>query len=141
MKLLSYASPYYRRRYGSHKLPWYSPQAQGQIMNTVYEALRTLLRNKELEIKKLEKEIEALRIVLPIVAEAGEAGVEAIPTFDSPRPTVDAAKTKAPIPGPDFDNMMAQVKAAQASTSPAPAQSRPNQQPDNSPPKPRASWP
>jgi hypothetical protein len=37
-------------------------------MNSVYESLRALLRNKELEIKRLEKEIEALRIVLPIVS-------------------------------------------------------------------------
>jgi hypothetical protein len=110
-------------------------------MNTVYEALRTLLRNKELEIKKLEKEIEALRIVLPIVAEAGEAGVEALPTFDSPRPVADSAKTKSPIQGPDFDNMMAQVKAAQASGPPSATTSRPNQPAENAPPKPRASWP
>ena len=108
-------------------------------MNTVYEALRTLLRNKELEIKKLEKEIEALRIVLPIVAEAGEAGVEAVPTFDSPRPVTET-KAKTPIPGPDFDNMMAQVKAAQASV--VPQASRPNTTPEPSvPSKPRASWP
>ena len=41
-------------------------------MKTVYEALRDLLRSKELEIKRLEKEIEALRIVLPIVADSKE---------------------------------------------------------------------
>lgn len=110
-------------------------------MNTVYEALRTLLRNKELETKKLEKEIEALRIVLPIVAEAGEAGVEVLPTFDSPRPVAESAKAKPPIAGPDFDNMMAQVKAAQATTSAAQPPSRPTQQAENPAPKPRASWP
>ena len=110
-------------------------------MNTVYEALRTLLRTKELEIKKLEKEIEALRIVLPIVAEAGEAGVEAIPTFDSPRPVVEGSKPKASIPGPDFDNMMAQVKASQSTIAPA-TQPRSNPSPEPAtPPKPRASWP
>ncbi|MGZ4815289.1 MAG: hypothetical protein ACXVZV_07765 [Terriglobales bacterium] len=110
-------------------------------MNTVYEALRTLLRNKELEIKKLEKEIEALRIVLPIVAEAGEAGVEALPTFDSPRPVAEPAKSKPPIPGPDFDNMMAQVKAAQATSNPA-TSPRSNAAPEPTvPSKPRASWP
>ncbi len=111
-------------------------------MNTVYEALRTLLRNKELEIKKLEKEIEALRIVLPIVAEAGEAGVEAMPTFDSPRPVAEPAKPKSPIPGTDFDNMMAQVKAAQSTIAPPPAPPRQTTTPEPAvPAKPRASWP
>ena len=111
-------------------------------MNTVYEALRTLLRNKELEIKKLEKEIEALRIVLPIVAEAGEAGVEAMPTFDSPRPVAEAPKPKAPVPGTDFDNMMAQVKAAQSTIAPpAGPRSASTPEPPATPSKPRASWP
>jgi hypothetical protein len=110
-------------------------------MNTVYESLRTLLRNKELEIKKLEKEIEALRIVLPIVAEAGEAGVEAGPTFESPRPVAEISKPKQPLAGPDFDNMMAQVKAAQPPAGPPASQQRPTAVPDNVPPKPRTSWP
>jgi len=109
-------------------------------MNTVYEALRTLLRNKELEIKKLEKEIEALRIVLPIVAEAGESGVDG-PTFDSPRSAAaDPNKPKQSIPGPDFDNMMAQVKAAQAPSGPS-SSPRPTAAPEIVPNKPRASWP
>jgi len=109
-------------------------------MNSVYESLRTLLRNKELEIKKLEKEIEALRIVLPIVAEAGEAGVEAGPTFESPRPVSEISKPKTPVAGPDFESVMAQVKASQvpivSSTPPRPAPVA-----DNAPPKPRTSWP
>ncbi|HVZ17046.1 MAG TPA: hypothetical protein VG897_08010 [Terriglobales bacterium] len=110
-------------------------------MNTVYEALRTLLRNKELEIKKLEKEIEALRIVLPIVAEAGEAGVETLPTFDSPRPVTESSTGKSQIPGPDFDKMMAQVKAVQSSPAPQ-ASPRSNAAPEPIvPSKPRASWP
>jgi hypothetical protein len=109
-------------------------------MNTVYEALRTLLRNKELEIKKLEKEIEALRIVLPIVAEAGDAvDPNTIPSFEAPRGAADAAKAKAQLSGPDFDNMMAQVKAvAPAVTVPAPARTP---GPEPVPAKPRTSWP
>jgi hypothetical protein len=109
-------------------------------MNTVYEALRTLLRNKELEIKKLEKEIEALRIVLPIVAEAGDSNAEAGPSFDSPRSAIEPNKPKPPIPGPDFDNMMAQVKAATVNPNPA-APPRPTASPEPMPSKPRASWP
>lgn len=110
-------------------------------MNTVYESLRTLLRNKELEIKKLEKEIEALRIVLPIVAEAGETAPDAMPTFESPRPTGDVAKAKGPIPGPDFDNMMAQVKSVQPAGNSTAQPPRPTAVPDNVGPKTRTSWP
>lgn len=109
-------------------------------MNTVYEALRNLLRNKELEIKKLEKEIEALRVVLPIVAEAGESGVEAGATFDSARPAPDPAKPKAPPTGRDFDSVMAQVKSTQPSPV-QPQQQRPGPIPEAVPPKPRTSWP
>jgi hypothetical protein len=109
-------------------------------MNTVYESLRTLLRNKELEIKKLEKEIEALRVVLPIVAEAGEAGAETGPTFESPRATSEAPKSKMSITGPDFDSVMAQVKASQVSAATS-AQARPAPIPESVPPKPRTSWP
>jgi len=109
-------------------------------MNSVYESLRTLLRNKELEIKKLEKEIEALRIVLPIVAEAGESSVDAGPTFESPRPVTDASKPKPTISGPDFDSVMAQVKAAQATAGPPPAP-RQAPVPENAASKPRTSWP
>jgi hypothetical protein len=83
-------------------------------MNSVYEGLRSLLRNKEMEIKKLEKEIEALRIVLPIVADAGDMPGEAGPTFDSPRPMADVSKPKSTLPAPpDFDQVMAQAKSAQ----------------------------
>lgn len=108
-------------------------------MNTVYEALRTLLRNKELEIKKLEKEIEALRIVLPIVAEAGDSvDPSMLPSFDAPRPAAEAGKNKAPLAGPDFENVMAQVKAVAPATPAAPARSP---IPEPVPAKPRTSWP
>ena len=87
-------------------------------MNTVYESLRTLLRNKELEIKKLEKEIEALRIVLPIVAEAADAA-EAAPTFDAPLSATESPRPKPSLSGPDFENVMAQVKSSQPSNGPS----------------------
>ncbi len=111
-------------------------------MNTVYEALRSLLRSKELEIKRLEKEIEALRVVLPIVAEASESGVEAVPGTESPRLVPDPSRPKAvpAVAGPDFDAVMAQVKATQPSPVPPP-QNRPSPLPDLVPPKPRTSWP
>lgn len=109
-------------------------------MNTVYEALRTLLRNKELEIKKLEKEIEALRIVLPIVAEAGDAVVDpnTLPSFDAPRPAAETAKPKPSLAGPDFENVMAQVKTVAPTTPPAPVR---GPIAEAVPAKPRTSWP
>jgi hypothetical protein len=109
-------------------------------MNMVYESLRTLLRNKELEIKKLEKEIEALRIVLPIVAEAGEAAADAISLMEPVRSAADPMKVKAPTAGPDFDNVMAQVKATQPSSA-QPPQNRPSSIADGLPGKSRTSWP
>lgn len=110
-------------------------------MNTVYEALRSLLRSKELEIKKLEKEIEALRVVLPIVAEAGEPASEPTPNAEPPRMTAESKPKPAPVlSGPDFDAVMAQVKSTQPSPVP-PLQNRPTPMPDVIPPKPRTSWP
>jgi len=107
-------------------------------MNTVYEALRSLLRNKELEIKKLEKEIEALRVVLPIVAEAGDSvDPNSIPSFESSRTAGDATKPKA-LAGPDFENVIAQVKAATPQAAPN-TNRAPIQEP--APVKPRTSWP
>jgi hypothetical protein len=95
-------------------------------MNSTYESLRALLRNKELEIKKLEKEIEALRIVLPIVAEAGDAALESMPNFTS---ASDSGKMKAAA-GPEF--------TAQAGGPPSPP--RPSTPAETSA-KPRTSWP
>ena len=92
-------------------------------MNSVYESLRTLLRNKEQEIKRLEKEIEALRVVLPIVAEAGEADLDMAP---------DTSKSKV-FPGPDFNTVLAQAK-------PAPPVAGANP-PAEITSKPRTSWP
>jgi hypothetical protein len=98
-------------------------------MNSTYESLRALLRNKELEIKKLEKEIEALRIVLPIVAEAGDAALESVPSFDAPRAASDSGKMKAAT-GPEFT-----AQAAAPATSPRPAAGVETGS------KPRTSWP
>ena len=105
-------------------------------MNTVYESLRTLLRNKELEIKKLEKEIEALRVVLPIVAEAGDAvDPNTVPSFDAPRAATETAKPKSSLAGPDFENVISQAKAV------APATPARSGIPEGTPTKTRTSWP
>jgi hypothetical protein len=51
-------------------------------MKNVYE----VLTQKELEVSRLEKEVEALRIAAPLLAEDGEAGND-----NEPRWTTSAA--------------------------------------------------
>ncbi|HWR14565.1 MAG TPA: hypothetical protein VN577_07035 [Terriglobales bacterium] len=102
-------------------------------MNSVYESLRALLRTKELEIKKLEKEIEALRVVLPIVAEAGSAVPEQEPATSGAKFTPEAASKAKPYTPAEFENVMAQAAAASAGSINIPA-------PDLTP-KPRTNWP
>ncbi len=46
-------------------------------MKDVYE----LLRQKELEISRLEKEVEALRIAAPLLSDDGEFGDDSQPTL------------------------------------------------------------
>lgn len=82
-------------------------------MKTVYEALRDLLRSKELEIKRLEKEIEALRIVLPIVADSKEQvdGDE----FRSKQPFVVEGASTPKAPGyvsPELEAVLAKTPTA-----------------------------
>jgi hypothetical protein len=108
-------------------------------MDSVYESLRNLLRSKELEIKRLEKEIEALRTVLPIVAEAGEAKIESLAVPDAPR-AGELQKPRNGVPGPDLDALAAQLKASQTTSVPS-SQNRPTAVPDAVPSKTRTSWP
>jgi hypothetical protein len=55
-------------------------------MKDVYE----VLRQKELEMSRLEKEVEALRVAAPLLSEDGEAGNYNQPTLravnDAPQP-------------------------------------------------------
>jgi hypothetical protein len=46
-------------------------------MKNVYE----VLRQKELEVSRLEKEVEALRVAAPLLSEDGEAGNDNKPTL------------------------------------------------------------
>jgi len=55
-------------------------------MKNVYE----VLRQKELELARLEKEVEALRVVAPLLSDEKEVSVE------MPKPTI-AAATQQPI--------------------------------------------
>ena len=63
-------------------------------MKNVYE----VLRQKELELSRLEKEVEALRVAAPLLSDEKEAGMEAgnKPTLAIPAP----AQTPIRIPQP-----------------------------------------
>ena len=103
-------------------------------MNSVYESLRALLRSKELEIKKLEKEIEALRIVLPIVAEAGPNMSDSEAASHVAKFASEAVSKPKPFAVSDSDHAMA---AATGTSSSVPA----NIPAPDLTPKPRTNWP
>jgi hypothetical protein len=60
-------------------------------MKNVYE----VLRQKELELSRLEKEVEALRVVAPFLSEDGEAG-----HYNKPR--LASSTTVNATPQPDL---------------------------------------
>ncbi len=75
-------------------------------MKNIYE----VLRQKEQEIRRLEKEIEALRTVLPLLAEESDAPRprEVQEPYRPPAPSVFAATTGAP-PAPPAVSIAAPV--------------------------------
>jgi hypothetical protein len=74
-------------------------------MKNVYE----VLRQKELELARLEKEVEALRVAAPLLSEDKEAGADNKPTLTSsatqqqpiriPQPAVSATPQAARAAG------------------------------------------
>ena len=56
-------------------------------MKNVFE----VLRQKEIELARLEKEVEALRVAAPLLSEEKE------PAADAPKPTLTAASPQQPI--------------------------------------------
>lgn len=75
-------------------------------MKNVYE----VLRQKEMELTRLEKEVEALRVVAPLLSEEKEPVSEkvALPTaVNGPQPT-----TRIPIPTPPAMASPQPVRAA-----------------------------
>jgi hypothetical protein len=58
-------------------------------MRNVYE----VLRQKELELARLEKEVEALRVAAPLLSDDKEAGVEG----GNNKPTLATASVQQPI--------------------------------------------
>jgi len=56
-------------------------------MKNVYE----VLRQKELELARLEKEVEALRVAAPLLSEEKE------PVQEAPKPTLTTAPPQQPI--------------------------------------------
>ena len=71
-------------------------------MKNVYE----VLRQKELELTRLEKEVEALRVAAPLLSEEKEQLAEA------PKPTLAAAPAQQPVRIPA-------AVASQGATAPA----------------------
>lgn len=76
------------------------------MMKNVYE----VLRQKELELAKLEKEVEALRVAAPLLSEEKEPGIENKPTLATatatpqqpiriPQPAVNAVPQPARAAG------------------------------------------
>jgi hypothetical protein len=56
-------------------------------MKNVYE----VLRQKELELARLEKEVEALRVAAPLLSDEKE------PSIEAPKPTLATAPPQQPI--------------------------------------------
>jgi hypothetical protein len=73
-------------------------------MKNVYE----VLRQKELELARLEKEVEALRVAAPLLSDGQEAVAEAV----NSKPTLAASAAQQPIRIP-------QTTAPAAATQPA----------------------
>ncbi len=97
-------------------------------MKTLYDALREVLQSKEQEIKRLEKEIDALRVVLPIVAETKQSVLEDI--YGSGVGSVGESSKAQPFTPAELNAVFAQATSGSG---------RSNQpQPET---KPKASWP
>ena len=99
-------------RGNSAKVRWKvsKPQisAGAQVMKNVYE----VLRQKEMELTRLEKEVEALRLVAPLLSEEKESVAEmakpALATaVNGPQPT-----TRIPVPAAPAMPAPQQVRAA-----------------------------
>ena len=71
-------------------------------MKNVYE----VLRQKELELTRLEKEVEALRVAAPLLSDEKE------PIAEAPKPSLTAAPPPQPVRNPP-------VVAEQSATAPA----------------------
>jgi hypothetical protein len=81
--------------------------AGNPVMKNVYE----VLRQKEMELTRLEKEVEALRVVAPLLSEEKESVSDMKPALatavNGPQPT-----TRIPIPTPPAMPAPQPVRAA-----------------------------
>jgi uncharacterized membrane protein len=106
-------------------------------MKNIYE----VLRQKEQEIRRLEKEIEALRVVLPMLSDDAEAQRprETQEPYRPPAPAVFAAATApAAVPAPPVINAPAPVQPGQYS---ATQQGNSSQSPVTEAYRPGRTWP
>jgi len=74
-------------------------------MKNVYE----VLRQKELELAKLEKEVEALRVAAPLLSEEKEASMENKPTLAA---AIAAPQQPIRIPQPAVNTAPQPARAA-----------------------------
>lgn len=74
-------------------------------MKNVYE----VLRQKELELAKLEKEVEALRVAAPLLSEEKESGLENKPTLAT---ATSVAQQPIRIPQPAVNTAPQPARAA-----------------------------
>ena len=108
-------------------------------MKNIYE----VLRQKEQEIRRLEKEIEALRVVLPMLSDEAEA-LRPRETQEPYRPPVPApavfaaATAPAAVPTPPVINAPAPVQPGQYS---ATQQGNGSQSPVTEAYRPGRTWP
>jgi len=75
-------------------------------MKNVYE----VLRQKELELLRLEKEVEALRVAAPLLSEDKEAGSDV--AASKPALTTPSATQPIRIPQPQVAPVQPQARAA-----------------------------
>jgi len=81
----------------------YAKMRPGASMKNVYE----VLRQKEMELTRLEKEVEALRLVAPLLSEEKESIVDVMKSSlpaavggPQPAPRMSAAPPSVPAPQP-----------------------------------------
>ena len=75
-------------------------------MKNVYE----VLRQKELELTRLEKEVEALRVAAPLLSDDKDAGMD----LDHSKPTLATAVSGQPIRIPQQQAVNASPQPARA---------------------------
>jgi hypothetical protein len=78
------------------------------VMKNVYE----VLRQKEMELTRLEKEVEALRLVAPLLSEEKEMSSDTVKPILAAAVNGPQATTRIPVPSPPSIPAPQPVRAA-----------------------------